>query len=273
MSIKLIAMDMDGTLLADDHVTVPARNIAALRAARDRGAKLAIASGRSWSLLAGAVEQLGGLDYALTANGAAVWDVAAGETVYRHLMPNAQAAAIIAILHREGIPFEVYCDGQNYVRAADRLLVRRHNMAGYSEFFEAHTRFADDLIAVLAGRDVEKFNLFYVPPEKRPALEAAVRATGAVELANSFGDNLEFAVGGASKGRALRALAHHLGLTAEAVMAFGDAGNDLEMLSWAGWSFAMENGTAEAKAAARYQAPANMEAGVGQMVEKYILEQ
>ena len=266
-------MDLDGTLLSDDHVTVPPRNVAALRAARARGGKLAIASGRSWSLLAGAVEQLGGLDYALTANGAAVWDAAAGEMVYRHLMPHAQAAAIIALLHREGVPFEVYCDGQNYVRAADKLLVREHNMAGYSEFFEAHTCFAGDLLTALAGRDVEKFNLFYVPPEKRAALEAAVRATGAVELANSFGNNLEFAVGGASKGKALQALAEHLGLTAAEVMAFGDAGNDLEMLSWAEWSFAMENAAEEAKAAARYLAPSNTAAGVGQMVEKFVLEQ
>jgi len=69
----------------------------------------------------------------------------------------------------------------------------------------------------------------------------------------------------------LRALGAHLGLVPEQVMAFGDAGNDLEMLDFAGWSFAMANGSDEAKAHARYPAPANTEAGVGQMVEKYVL--
>lgn len=271
MSIQLIAMDMDGTLLGGDHVLIPPRNIAALRAAADRGVKLAMASGRTWSLLTGAYEQLGVLDYALVGNGAAVRDVAAGRTVYSRAMPNAQALNIIALLHAQGIPFEVYCDGQNYVRSRDKLLVREHNMAEYSDFFESKTVFAESLPQALAGRDVEKFNCFWVPLEKRKEIEAGVKALGPVEIVSSFELNMEFAAGGVSKGAALQALAAHLGLGPQEVMAFGDAGNDLEMLSWAGYSFAMENGTDEAKAAAKYLAPANTEAGVGQMVEQYVL--
>ncbi|WP_251446844.1 HAD family hydrolase [Vermiculatibacterium agrestimuris] len=271
MSIKLIAMDMDGTLLDADHVTVPARNVAALRAAADRGVKLALASGRTWSLLTGAAEQLGVLDYALVANGAAVRDIAAGKSIYQRPMPNAQALKIIDFLHAENIPFEVYCDGQNYVRAGDKLLVRENNISSYTAFFESRTCFPEALAPALAGRDVEKFNLFYVAREKRERVEAWVKATGPVEISNGFELNMEFAAGGVSKGAALQALAAHLGLGAEEIMAFGDAGNDLEMLSWAGYSFAMENGTEEARAAARYLAPANVDAGVGQMVERYVL--
>ena len=84
---------------------------------------------------------------------------------------------------------------------------------------------------------------------------------------------MELAAGGVNKGTALQALAAHLGLGPEQVMAFGDAGNDLEMLSWAGWSFAMDNASPQAKAAAKYRTAANTEAGVGQAVEKYVLEQ
>ncbi len=272
MSIKLIAMDMDGTLLGGDHVLIPPRNIAALRAASDRGVKLALASGRTWSLLTDAYDQLGRLDYALVANGAAVRDVATGRTVYSRAMANAQAVAIIELLHAQGIPFEVYCDGQNYVRARDRALVREHNMVEYSDFFETRTVFAEDLPEALAGRDVEKFNCFWVPVEQREEVEAGVRALGPVEIVTSFELNMEFAAGGVSKGAALQALCAKRDLGPGEVMAFGDAGNDLEMLSWAGWSFAMENGTDEAKAAARYLAPANVDAGVGRMVEKYVLE-
>ena len=70
---------------------------------------------------------------------------------------------------------------------------------------------------------------------------------------------------------ALRALCARLGIEAGQVMAFGDAGNDLEMLSWAGWSFAMANATPEAKAAARFQALSNTEGGVGAAVEQFLL--
>lgn len=272
MDIKLIALDMDGTLLDDDHVTVPRRNVEALRSAHDRGVKIALASGRSWSLLAGAVEQLECVDYGLCANGALVLDGATGETLYSRAMPNRQALAIIGILQAHKIPFEVYCQGKNYVRLADKALVRHNNPPSYVDFFEQVTTYPADLAVALAGREVEKFNCFAVPVDKRESIEAAVRATGPVEVANAFGLNMEFALGGVTKGSGLGALCARLGLEAGQVMAFGDAGNDLEMLAFAGWSFAMANGSETAKACARYLAPANIEAGVGQMVEKYVLE-
>ena len=81
--IRLICLDMDGTLLDDDHATVPARNVRALRAAAARGAAVAIASGRAWSLLREAADQVGAVRYAVQSNGAAVLDVETGEGLYR----------------------------------------------------------------------------------------------------------------------------------------------------------------------------------------------
>ena len=63
MSIKLIALDMDGTLLDNDHATVPPRNVAALRAASERGIKIAIASGRAWCLVEDVAREMGFVDY------------------------------------------------------------------------------------------------------------------------------------------------------------------------------------------------------------------
>ncbi len=272
MSIQLIVMDMDGTLLDADHVTVPGRNIEALQRASQQGVKLAIASGRTWSLIENAVEQLGMMDYAILSNGAAVQKLSAGERLWERLIPNRQALQIIDLLHNEDIPFEVYCQGQNYVRQRERELLRNNNLApAFAEFFETRTVYSQTLAQALAGRDVEKFNIFYVPPEKRERVQAMALATGPLEVSNAFQENMEFAAGGVSKGAALQALAARLGLTADQVMVFGDAGNDLEMLSWAEWSFAMENATAQAKAAAKYVTAANTQAGVGQAVEKFVL--
>lgn len=272
MSIKLIVMDMDGTLLDDDHATVSRRNIDALQAASKQGVKLALASGRTWSLLVGAQEQLKVLDYAILANGAAVWDVAAGKSICKNTIPNALALSITGVLHRAGLAFEVYCDGQGYVRASDREKIMEECLSpAFAQFFDAHTVYPETIAQALAGRDVEKFDVLYVPDEKRRSVQAEVETLGPVALTQALRYNMEFNAVGASKGAALQILTERLGLKADEVMAFGDAANDLEMLSWAGWSFAMENGTDEAKAAAKYLTGRNSDSGVAMAVEKYVL--
>ena len=273
MAIQLIAMDMDGTLLDDDHATVPLRNAAALRSARERGVKLAIASGRTWSLLQDAAKQVGGVDYAILANGASIWDTKGERYIYEDGIPNAQAVELIQGLEGEDLVFEIYCEGQNYIleqnvgRLADGLLSPQ-----FAEIYlKRGVKLVSDLVQALGGRSMEKINLFHVPAEKKEKVCALARATGPVEISNALERNLEINFGGASKGKALAALAAHLGLKPEEVMAFGDANNDLAMLRWAGWSFAMANAMPEAKAVAKYQTASNHEAGVGQAVEKFVL--
>ncbi len=273
MRVKLIAVDMDGTLLSDDHVTIPPRNIAALKAARAGGVRLAVATGRTWSLIHSAVEPLGGLDYAVISNGAAVLEVPTGKMVSQNCFTNAQAAGMIRCLTERGIIFQVYCRGQNYVLAdALRNLPEESVFTqAFARLFQDTTVFVEDLEQALAGREAEKFDLFYVPPHMADELGKALTAVAPVDVAKSLENNLEFTPLGVNKGMALKSLADSLGLSADEVMAFGDASNDLEMLKWAGWSFAMENAIPAAKSAARYLAPLNTEAGVGQMIEKYVL--
>ena len=103
-------------------------------------------------------------------------------------------------------------------------------------------------------------------------LTAALQAVGPFESACAYATNMEITSPDADKGRALAVLCQRLGIDASEVMAFGDADNDLGMLSWAGWSFAMDNGTDKAKAAAKHVADKNSASGVAQAVEWYVLE-
>lgn len=118
--IKLICLDMDGTLLGADHATVPVRNVRALRAASERGAAVAVASGRPWGFLHEVAEQLGVLRYAVLSNGAAVLDVCTGEWLYRNCLPEETRQALTELLLEEGVPFEVYCEGESWIQR-DRL--------------------------------------------------------------------------------------------------------------------------------------------------------
>lgn len=271
--IRLICLDMDGTLLDDDHATVPPRNVAALRAASERGAAVAIASGRAWALLQGVHAQIGVTRYAVLSNGAAVLDIASGEWIYRRPMDPSARRTILTLLLDWGLPFEVYCEGENYIQH-DRTeqVVSSALSPEFSQVLRTCSHFPEDLNAALEGKDVEKIHIFHVPPERRQELLDAVAACGPLAVTTSFGENMELTAPGVNKGSAVQALCARLGLAPEQVMAFGDAGNDLELLRWAGWSFAMGNASDEAKAAARYVTGSNTEAGVAMAVERYFLD-
>lgn len=270
--IRLICLDMDGTLLDDDHATVPQRNVSALRAAAERGAATVISSGRAWDLLQEVDVQLGVTKYAVLSNGAAVLDVTSGEWIYRSCLPDQARVPLIDLLLEWGLPFEVYCQGKNYIQLDRKEQVLscaftpqfQRILANYSQF----PVYMND--ALPAGT-VEKIHAFYVPPERRQELVERALGWGPLSVTTSFQDNMEFTAPGVNKGTAVQALCARLGLGPEQVMAFGDAGNDLELLRWAKWSFAMANATEDAKQAARYVTGSNHEAGVGMAIEQYLL--
>ena len=270
--IRLIALDMDGTLLASDHATIPQRNLDALRAAARQGVRIAIATGRSWSLVRETAEQLGVVNYGITANGALVLDAADETPLVKFPMPRKQCVDIIHILHKHNLYYELYIDGDNYMQAdriegADQFCLS----PAFYELFMRCTHFIPDIAAFAATKDAENFDIFYVDPKKRGAVVEELRATGSLEIAGALQSNMELTVGGACKGRALASLADKLGLSPAQVMAFGDADNDLEMLEWAGYSFAMENATDQAKQAAKFLTGRNDDGGVGMAVEQYCL--
>ena len=274
MSVKLIAFDMDGTLLDDDHVTIPEKNITALRSARDRGIKIVAATGRTWSLLGHAVEPLGGVDYAITSNGAAVLEPGRGRWLYTKPIPNDKSLALIALLKRWQLPFEIYCEGQNYIENSFIPLMPETILSAlFTDYYEHYTKFVDRLEEALGSRPMEKVDIFHVPAEHREEISREIQAILPAQLAHAITENMEITMAGVTKGAALEGLCKELGISADEVMTFGDGNNDVEMLAWAGLSFAMANGSEDAKAAAKAIAPANSLGGLGEMVQKYIFHQ
>lgn len=272
MDIKLIALDMDGTLLGEDHLHVSARSIAALRRVSALGVKIAIASGRNVTLIEEPAAAIGVVDYAVSANGAALTDWRTKEWLWHVGMPEEQWRAVLDVLRSRNIPAEIYADGHSYVTRDD--LLGAEQLGFPREFVDSYATkvdIVDDVASAVAGKTVEKFHIFYVPPEKREPLMAALAATGPIHFANAEPQNLEITAAEADKGKALSLLCDRLGIRAEEVMAFGDGDNDLGMLAWAGASYAMGNASPGAKKAAKFQAPSNTEDGVAQVIERELL--
>lgn len=258
MQIKLIAMDLDGTLMLPDHQRVGETTRRALAACRQQGVRLALATGRTLALTEPVQAQLPFLDYIVFSNGAGVWDVQNKQRIHSDPMQLADARQICAYLDSRPVYYEFYADGvpDSFV---DELLEK--------------VVYRDSVADALVGMTVEKLNLFTIPMEENRALRAFLQTMGHVEITSSIGCNVEAGKVGTSKATALAALCGQLDYDPAQVMCFGDGGNDVDMLRYCGWSYAMENGTDAAKAAARFLAPSNDREGVARVVRQEILKE
>ena len=115
--VRLIATDLDGTLLDDDHVSVPQRSLAALREASAQGISVAVASGRPWCFVQKLVEEMGCVDYALLCNGASVLDVRSRTWISQGGLEEPVWRAVLSLLRTGHFPFFVYSEGGAYLSA------------------------------------------------------------------------------------------------------------------------------------------------------------
>ena len=271
MPIRLIATDLDGTLMAPDHMTVTQRTKNALISAREKGVKIVIATGRALNATDAVVSQIPFVDYILYCNGAAVYDRANDSTIYESTIDEEKALRLADFLTANPIHFHIYKNGRIYVPK---------NVLEYqadTQLPEAFIKeFMKQVILVDSAHDavkggVQVMDTFNVPEELKPELFALVEEMGLVTT-SAVKSEIAITANGADKGSALDGLCKVLGLTADEAMTFGDAPNDCPMLEFAKYSFAMGNGADICKQTANFTAPTNAEDGVAAMVEKYVLE-
>lgn len=273
MAIRLIALDLDGTLLDDDHATISERNKTALKNAAKKGIKIVIASGRTWSVLKSIVQKLDAADYALIANGAAVIDTASEKALFRQEIPYDIWKEVYRILKKHRAIFEVYHNSKTYVEKD--MLTRSEFLQLPKVFVEELTKFMIPVVKPISKElleeSIEKFHVMTVPKDEQKSTWEELTSMGILAMSSSMPGNIEINLKGSNKATGLLALCQELRISKEEVMAFGDANNDLEMLEAVKWSFAMANGTDEVKKAAHYQAKRNSEDGVAIAIEQYVL--
>ena len=275
MDIRLIATDMDGTLL-DDEKNVSERNQRALKAASEKGILVVPATGRMFDMLPEAVVSLPFVRYAIVSNGSLVKDIRTGETIFRAEIPCGEAVRICRQLKSYGTMFDGCIDGQAYMeqgyldRLGDYLIGPRR----FVDPWKALRKSVEDLPAFIEekGRDVQKLQIMFRDMElRRRAMREIQENFPDVMVTSSVSNNLEINAGAANKGNALRQLCRFLGLPMEQTLAFGDGSNDVTMLSMAGVGVAMGNACSEAKAAADRITGTNKENGFASFLEKYVL--
>ena len=275
MDIKLLAFDLDGTTITE-HKYLSLENREALIRAGEAGVCLVPATGRMLTFLPEEIAALPGVRYAVTANGAAVYDLREGRDVYQRLIPNEKALEVQEVLEGLDIYIEYYREGRAITKTGYPELAKTHFAFPESKwhFIEGKDYIlAEDFAGMLreTGLCPEKINLPYLDSDLRARLWDELSALGGLKLTSSIPDNIEINAADADKGAAVLALADMLGLGRENVMAIGDNGNDVTMLKAAGCSVAVADGAPEALAAARYKTAAHDQNGVAQAVRRFIL--
>lgn len=271
MKIRLIAVDMDGTVLRTDR-TVSERTAAALQKAAERGCVVVPASGRVAGNLPKQVVSIPGIRYAITSNGASVIDMLKKVPIYSDLMDAETSRRLVERLLSEGYFAEAYCGGTAYSdRNALNNLKRLNPPEEILSFIEKSQIFVDDLPKYLVSHRLcpEKINLPFLPHGKVEGLRSRLGSNKKYTLCSSLSDNIEINRAGCSKGKALEHLCGLLEIRREEVLAVGDGGNDLTMLRFAGTGVAMRNASPQALAAADCVTATNDEDGVALAVEKF----
>lgn len=287
--IKLIASDMDGTLL-DSKMSISTDNASAIREANRLGIEFMVATGRAYTEAKPALEEAG-IDCAMiTLNGAQVFDKL-GNSLFTAGIEKQKAYAIIDILEEKDIYFEVSTNKGIFSQQQER---RIENFASHIATTMPHLTYkvaiamaaahlsllaityVDDIRAVIEKEDIEVLKIIGFSMDGPKVLGPAslnIEKLEDLAITSSAQNNIEINHVHAQKGIAVARVAKERGISAEDVMTIGDNFNDVSMLQWAGVSFAMGNAELEVKDEAKYTTSTNLENGVGEAILRAIREE
>lgn len=271
--IKIITLDLDGTLMSTDHLTVSEANRRALKEAHEKGIKIAISTGRTLAIMGDICEQVPEIDYVMYSNGAAVLDRKTNKNIYTRPIDWALAEEMLDYMLEKPVFIELYCDGKSYIQKnreqyfIDNILPKEFLDALTDKMIEC-----DDIKRAVYGKEIEKITIYSKFEDSyNEAWEHFTAMTDKLVVSSSITGNIDMTRAGVDKGVALDGMCKALGFTADEAMTFGDAGNDCPMLEYAKYSFAMENGTDECKKSAKFITKSNAEDGVAYAINKYAL--
>lgn len=271
--IKLIALDLDGTLL-DSRKRVSQRNLDALEKARRMGVLIVPVTGRPAQGLPQAVLDLPGLRYAVTSNGATIRDLQENRYLLeKHLTP-ADCLRVLEACADFDMIREVFREGVGYLTQGDRdILWARYEGTPMMEYVLGTRRvLPGSLEEFLREDDRPLEELFFLTdsPEVKEALRQRLSALPDISFADPAPKDLEVMVGGINKGEALLYLLNLLGIEPQETLAIGDGGSDLPLLKAAGIGVAMDNALPFVKEAADWVTASCDADGVALALEKVV---
>lgn len=269
MAVKLILLDLDGTLLTSDKAISPA-NYAALERCSSAGIHIVPSTGRFYQGMPQVVRELPFIRYVVAVNGAQVCDVREGQVLCREEISPADALCVYDLLDTLPVIYDCFLDGWGYM---DEKMYGRIDEfifdPGVNRMVKDLRRPVRNLKRFVAQKNqpLQKIQMFFRDMDRRAAeLERLPRLFPNMAVSSSIANNIELNAEKASKGEALKFLCRYLGLDASETMAFGDNSNDLSMIKAAGIGVAMANADPLLLAAADWVTDTNDNDGVAKAI-------
>ncbi len=265
-TIRLAALDMDGTLLRKDSSISP-YTLSVIRRLIEKGITVVPASGRNFEVLPGELLALPGIRYGVCANGANVLELPGGTHLYDFPVPLADARTIITFVTQE--PLFLYIFSNCGIWHSGNW-----TEIGMDQLYPGFTfqpSLPEDLETFLS-RDaltIDKIGIFLPDEAAYRRIEQAGSPAASVTMARAGWLTIEFNSVHATKGNGVRRLCERLGIPVSQVIAIGDNQNDIPMLRMVGVSVAMGNAEDDVKAEANFIARTNEEDGAALFLEEY----
>lgn len=272
--IKLIALDLDGTLL-NENKDLSEENLRALEECIARGIYIVPATGRTVYGIPEPVKNIPGVRYAITINGGKVVDMEENNIISSSLMTPEQTIEIMEMAEKYPVMYDAYVEGRGVSEARFMNHLDDYGLSeGVQKIIKSTRQIYPNIIEEIrkGGRMVDKMCIFFTDKKLREEIRQLLNKRGDVLVSSSMGNNLEINGLGATKGGGLLNLAAHLGLSREETMAFGDGENDITMIKQAGLGVAMGNAAPFLKEIAGYITVSNEEDGVAAAIRKFVLK-
>lgn len=268
--IKLVAIDIDGTLIDSNHV-ISKENKDAIKEAMDKGIKVILCTGRMVS---------SAYDHAITLkincpmvfmNGSLVKNPFNEETVSSITIGEEKANEIMDILEEYKVIPNFYTEYTMYIS---------QDLERYKKYFSSEK--TDEKYSIVEvknfkeAREVIKkeknfYKFIFFPKEKNEIIKEKLRKVKGLEVCSSSKDNIELTGKGATKGNAVVILGKYFSIERDEIMVIGDSENDLSMFLEVKNSVAMGNAIDTIKKIAKHITLSNEESGVGKAIRKWVL--
>lgn len=266
MEIKLIASDMDDTLLNKDCQISP-RNEAAIRKALDAGKIFLIATGRMYVSVRPYAEKLG-LDVPLvTYNGALVKGSLSGKVYYEHKMKLSTANEVLEYCREKGYYLQLY--------VGDSILIKQENECSrmYTKISGIQTTAIGD---ALYHTDEAPYKILVMTKSEEFAevwQQFKEDFAGKLDVTSSKDNFLELMEPGVNKWEAVKSVAASYGVQPQEIMCIGDSNNDVKMIANAGIGVAVANAKDSVKENAKIITASNNDDGVALVIESILTPQ